>query len=134
MPPDFELAKLYNMCDLQVTYSTAESFPLPPLEAMACGAAVITTPYGTEDYASDLHNALLVNPYKRGELYNALVTLINDNDLRHKLIENGLKTASNFNYSKQADILEKELRRAIDQNTERNRAISNRFSHFGIPI
>lgn len=131
---DLELAKLYNICDIQVTYSTAESFPLPPLEAMACGAAVITTPYGTEDYASHLHNALVVNPYNRNELQNALVTLINDDSLRHKLIENGLKTANDFSYTKQTEILEIELRRAMDLDIERKRDITSRFSHFGIPI
>jgi len=39
-----------------------ESFPLFPLEAMACGLAVITTAPGTEDYAVNQENCLVVEP------------------------------------------------------------------------
>ncbi|EZP53999.1 glycosyltransferase family 4 protein [Delftia sp. RIT313] len=38
---DEELVKLYNLCKLFVFPSLHEGFGLPPLEAMACGAAVI---------------------------------------------------------------------------------------------
>src|SRR5262249_12366446 len=59
---DKDLADLYRSADCLVTPSWYESFPLPPLEAMACGVPVITTRYGTEDYAEDGRNALVVDP------------------------------------------------------------------------
>ena len=44
-----DLSRLYAESDIVLSPSWYESFPLPPIEAMACGTAVITTPYGTED-------------------------------------------------------------------------------------
>ena len=57
-----ELSRLYAESDIVLCPSWYESFPLPPIEAMACGTAVITTPYGTEDYAIDGHTAIVARP------------------------------------------------------------------------
>ena len=54
------LADLYAAVDIVVTPSWYESFPLPPLEGMASGRAVITTDAGTSDYARDHENCLVV--------------------------------------------------------------------------
>jgi glycosyltransferase involved in cell wall biosynthesis len=114
---DEELASLYSSCDIQITFSKAESFPLPPLEAMACGTAVITTQYGTEDYAVDGENAIIVEPDNVDMLENKLKMLIDDTELRRKIRDNGIKTAKKFNYTKQAKILETEIQKALDENT-----------------
>lgn len=45
-----------------------EGFPFPVLEAMSCGAAIVTTNHGTEDYALNEHNALVVPPKCPAEL------------------------------------------------------------------
>lgn len=99
---DEELAKLYSNSHIQITASVAESFPLPPLEAMACGTAVITTPYGTEDYAIDGYNALIVKPNNKSELINAILELIHNEKKRDQIAKNGIITASKFNYKDQA--------------------------------
>jgi len=112
---DDQLAELYSNSDIQVTFSTAESFPLPPLEAMACGSAVITTPYGTEDYVIDGLNALIVEPNKVEMLADKIRLLIEDEELRQKLIENGFKTASKFNYPEQTKILIEQFKQALNQ-------------------
>ena len=112
---DNQLAELYSNSDIQVTFSTAESFPLPPLEAMACGSAVITTPYGTEDYAVDGLNALIVEPNNVEMLANKIMLLIENEELRQKLIENGFKTASKFNYPEQTKILIEQFKQALNQ-------------------
>ena len=111
---DYDLAKLYSRSDIQVTSSIAESFPLPPLEAMSSGCAVITTPYGTEDYAKDGLNCLIVQPYDVNELVNQLERLILDPVLRRKIREEGLKTVRKFNYREQAKTLEGLLKLNID--------------------
>ena len=112
---DDQLANLYCNSDIQITFSTAESFPLPPIESMACGCSVITTPFGTEDYASDGENALIVEPGNLEMLTNKIQTLIENEQLRTKLIENGIKTASLYYYSKQTKILEVEFKRALEE-------------------
>jgi len=122
---DDQLAELYSNSDIQVTFSTAESFPLPPLEAMACGSAVITTPYGTEDYAVDGLNALIVEPNNVEMLADKIRLLIENEGLRKKLTENGFKTASKFNYPEQTKILEAQFKLALnqDQNSEFKRMV-----------
>ena len=112
---DSDLALLYSNSDIQITFSTAESFPLPPLEAMACGASVITTPYGTEDYAVNEENALIVEPNNIDMLAQKIKTLIDNTELRDKLKQNGLKTAKQFNYKDQAKILESEMKTALNE-------------------
>ena len=112
---DDQLAELYSNSDIQVTFSTAESFPLPPLEAMACGSAVITTPYGTEDYVIDGLNALIVEPNNVEMLADKIRLLIEDEELRQKLIENGFKTASKFNYPEQTKILIEQFKQALNR-------------------
>jgi len=82
---------------------------------MACGSAVITTPYGTEDYAIDGYNTLIVEPNNIEMLANKIRLLIEDEELRQKLIENGFKTASKFNYSKQTKILIEQFKQALNQ-------------------
>ncbi|MEM0135915.1 MAG: glycosyltransferase family 4 protein [Thermoplasmatales archaeon] len=103
---DDKLAELFSMADIQITASTAESFPLPPLEAMASGCTVITTPYGTEDYAIDGSNCLIVRPDDVQDLVRQLEKLIFDPVLRKKLSDEGLKTVRRFSYRDQAVILE----------------------------
>lgn len=117
---DDELALLYSNSDIQVTFSTAESFPLPPLEAMACGSAVITTPYGTEDYAVNEENALVVEPNNIDMLAEKIRMLVDNEGLRNKLKQNGIKTAKRYNYKDQAKILEAEMKVALDENTRIN--------------
>ncbi len=117
---DEDLAKLYSSSDIQITFSKAESFPLPPLEAMACGAAVITTPYGTEDYAIDGENSLVVKPDDIHMLADSIKKLILDEQLRNKLQMNGIKTAKKFTYENQAKILERHIKLALDENSKRD--------------
>ena len=59
--PLHDLAALYSASDIALCPSWYESFPLPPLEAMASGTAVVTTNLGTEDYAFDGKNAVVVD-------------------------------------------------------------------------
>ena len=117
---DDQLANLYSNSDIQITFSTAESFPLPSLESMACGCSVITTQFGTEDYAVDGENAIIVEPGNLEMLTNKIKTLIENEQLRTKLIENGMKTASLYNYSRQTKILETEFKKALEENGKIN--------------
>lgn len=70
--PPAALAALYRQVDIVCTPSWYESFPLPPLEAMACGALVVTSRQGTEDYAVDNHNAFV---FEGGDVDGLAATL-----------------------------------------------------------
>lgn len=90
------LAKLYARCDIALCPSWYESFPLPPLEAMASGTSVITTRLGTEDFAFHESNCLVVNPRNKQEMVDALLRLAEDENLRADLAVSGRETASLF--------------------------------------
>ncbi|MGA3109071.1 MAG: glycosyltransferase family 4 protein [Candidatus Bathyarchaeia archaeon] len=103
---DEELAELYASADAVVTPSWYESFPLPPLEAMACGAPVICTPVGTEDYAVNRKNCLIVSPRNPKELASAILALRNDPDLSREIREEGILTAAKFRWEDSVNQME----------------------------
>ena len=94
-----ELAAVFGSVDVVVTASWFESFPLPPLEAMACAAAVLTTREGTEDYAIDRVNALVVPGRDAAALAGGIAELAGDGDLRAALAAAGPQTAARFTWS-----------------------------------
>ncbi|MFU0824917.1 glycosyltransferase family 4 protein [Clostridium sp.] len=100
--PKQELPIFYNSCDAFVYPSLYEGFGLPPLEAMSCGAPVITSnitsiPEIVED------SAILINPYDEDELKESLEKVLNDEKLRESLREKGLRQASKFSWKKTAE-------------------------------
>ena len=104
-PSNEKLAELYSSANVVVTPSLYESSPSPPIEAMACGAPVVTTRYGTEDYCFDGENSLVVLPEDSDAMAKAISKILEDETLANKLRENGLiksrelswdYTASNF--------------------------------------
>ena len=104
---DVELADLYSTADVVVTPSWYESSPLPPLEAMACGAPVITTKYGTEDYCFNEKNCLVVSPRNPQALGQAIVALLKNEKIRENFRREGPATAKKFTWEKATDDVEK---------------------------
>ena len=93
------LAELYRSSDISVTASWYESFPLPPIEAMASGTAVICTRLGTEDYAVHEQNCLIVPAREPDAIAAAVQRLARDGDLRRELVANGIATAQRFQWA-----------------------------------
>ncbi len=93
-----ELSKLYAESDIVLCPSWYESFPLPPIEAMACGTAVVTTRYGTEDYAIDGHTAIVVRPRVVVDFVGAIDALIRRPDVRRRLARNGRAMAESLTW------------------------------------
>lgn len=93
---DVTLRNYYHSCDVFVLSSVWEGLPLTLLEAWASGLAVIATDVGDiSNICSDFENSLIVRSKDSDALYNAMLLLINDPELRNKIGENGEKTVIN---------------------------------------
>lgn len=98
---DETLAQLYNDATLFVYPSFYEGFGIPPLEAMACGTPVLCSNASTlPEVCQDA--AYYIEPTDINAIKEAIITLLNDSDLRHDLIEKGLQRASFFSWEKSA--------------------------------
>src|SRR5205085_8905304 len=95
------LRELYRRAKVFVYPSLYEGFGIPPLEAMACGAAVIATRTGAiEEFAG--HAAIVIEPNDRQALHSALSRLLGDNDLRQELKLRAPDRARHFGWDRSA--------------------------------
>jgi len=93
-----DLARLYASCDIAVNPSWHEGFAQPALEAMACGAAVITTPRGAEDFIKPEKNCIVIEPKNSALLAQALECLITNQDVREKMQKEGFNESRAFHW------------------------------------
>lgn len=106
-PSRQELGFLYATCELFVSASWHESFGLPPLEAMACGAPVVLTDSGgVREYAQTGTNCIMVPTRDPKALSDAMIKLLTDEALSQHLRENGPPTAARFVWENAVDRLE----------------------------
>jgi glycosyltransferase involved in cell wall biosynthesis len=99
---DADLRVLYSAAKLFVYPSLFEGFGLPPLEAMACGAPVITSNTSAlPEVVGDA--AVLVDPHSSEELCDAMRQVLDDDGLRLKLRKQGLERARLFSWERAAE-------------------------------
>jgi glycosyltransferase involved in cell wall biosynthesis len=112
--PDEALSALYSSCKACVYPSLYEGFGLPTLEAMACGAPVITsrTPALMETVGDA---ALLVDPHDAQALAGAITGLLLSDDARTELSSKGLRRAAQFSWEKTARLTLEVYREAINR-------------------
>lgn len=109
-PTRRELAQHYAACDLFVSASWRESFGLPPLEAMACGAPVVLSDSGgVREYARSGENCLMVNTHDPQDLAKAMLRVLTDSTLADHLRRNGPPTAACFTWDSAVDRFEHAL-------------------------
>lgn len=88
-----EIAKINNKTQVFMCTTIEEGFGLPGLEAMACGCAVVSTSYkGVLEYAVDGENALLSSVRDIVAMVNNIVSLFEDDELRNRIVKNGIQT------------------------------------------
>jgi glycosyltransferase involved in cell wall biosynthesis len=105
-PDDEEVGRLFCQATVFVQTSTHEGFALPPLEAMASGAAVVCTDaHGNRDFCLDGVNCLMPEARPR-EVRDAIARLLEDPELRARLGEAGLRTAQDYAWERRIDALE----------------------------
>lgn len=103
---DYEMALLYARADLFVYASYYESFGLPPLEAMACGTAVITTDCGgNRDYTRNGENCIVIQPSDVLALTDNMVHLLTNDNERQRLANAGHHFAQSWTWQRTADQL-----------------------------
>ena len=99
--PDEDLRALYSSCRLLVYPSLYEGFGLPLLEAMACGAPVVTSNVsGIVETVGDV--ARLITPTDVEDLARGISSLLNDASERAHRSAAGLQHAKKFSWERTA--------------------------------
>ncbi|GAT35370.1 glycosyltransferase [Terrimicrobium sacchariphilum] len=109
---DEELAVAYSNCTAFLFPSQEEGFGLPPLEAMQCGAPVVSS--NTTSLPEVTGNAaILVPPDDECGLVQAMQSLVSRRELREDLREKSLARARGFSWEKTAQIVTDTYRQAL---------------------
>jgi glycosyltransferase involved in cell wall biosynthesis len=97
--PDATLAVLYRLAAVFVFPSLYEGFGLPPLEAMAAGAPVITSNVSSlPEVVGDA--ALLIDPMDAGAIARAMASVLGDPRLRDDLVRRGRERVKAFSWTR----------------------------------
>lgn len=92
---------LYNLASVFVFPSFLEGIGFPPLEAQACGLPVVAS--DRSSFPEMLGgSALLVDPWKVGELALAIEGIMKNGKLREELAEKGMRNAARFRWGNAA--------------------------------
>ena len=107
---DSRLVTLYNQTKIFVVGSHFEGWGLPGMEAMACGAALVSTDNGgVQSYATHNINALLSSVRDPEALRTHIELLLKDEEKRIQLAREGLKVQSRFTWERSSHDLSRFL-------------------------
>ena len=94
---DAEVVRLYAQADVLMWASLSEGFGLPPLEAMACGTAVVTSVVTSmPEVCGDA--AFLVEPTDAERIFEATRRLIVEDELREEQVMRGNRRAREYTW------------------------------------
>lgn len=109
--PDDKLVEYYNRCSIFVlpSYSSdQEGFGIVLLEALACGKPVVTTEIvGISEDVRKSNAGIIVKPHDVESLADAIIRILQDDNLRKKMGKNGRKIAEKYSWKNIADMMEK---------------------------
>lgn len=115
---DEDLAALYSSCRVCVYPSLYEGFGLPPLEAMSCGAPVITSriPVIMETVGEA---ARLIEPTNVPELADSIIELWENEEERERLSQLGRIRAADFTWERTARLTLDVYREVLQETREK---------------
>ena len=114
-PEQIVIGDTLRKTDIYVCASKYESFCLPVLEAMTCGACVITTNNGGNmDFVIDNENALLIEKDNIDDIVKKIEFLINNDDYRKQLAAKGVEESKKFSWDKTMKKIDKYYRNVAD--------------------
>lgn len=94
-----ETISIYNKISIFAVGAINEGFGLTGLEAMACGAALVSTDFpAVYEYARNKENALISPRKNIAKMEDNIDCLIKDDDYRYQLAKNGAKSAKAFSW------------------------------------
>lgn len=99
--PDDDLAALYSTCELMVFPSLSEGFGLPPLEAMACGAAVAVSNLTSLPEVVG-RSDIQFDPHDPSDMARVMAAILTDLEFRDELKTYGLARARRYSWRKSA--------------------------------
>ena len=105
-PEQEDLAALYGDSDLFVSAERRAGWCNTAAEAMACGAAVVCTRSGTEDFARDGETALVCRQAWSWRLASAVARLLRGPGLRTALAERGRREMVEWTWERTATRIE----------------------------
>jgi glycosyltransferase involved in cell wall biosynthesis len=100
--PTKNIGKEYSESSMLVMSSHYEGFPMVMIEAMACGLPAVCFDFkcGPRDIIEEGENGLIVPDGDIGELADALVRLMKDDELRKRMGENAKKVIETYSEEK----------------------------------
>jgi glycosyltransferase involved in cell wall biosynthesis len=105
-----ELRACYNQAAIFLAPAHIEGWPLPPAEAMICGAALAATDIGGHrEYGIDGETALLSPAGNPGKLAENVLRLVRNAELRTKIARQGYEQIRKCNWDEALDSFERQL-------------------------
>lgn len=111
---DFLVNEIYNKASVFLCTSWYEGWGLPPMEAMACGCAVITTDNGgVNDFAEHNNTAMICGVGNISEMCKYIIELSDDRSRRIELAKRGYNKIQEFSWNNSVEKMEKSFYREL---------------------
>jgi glycosyltransferase involved in cell wall biosynthesis len=109
-PQETLITEIYNSCRVFLCTSDVEGFGLTNIEAMACGAALVTTNNGgSRDYAHNGETALVAETGDIDTLVEHVLDLIRHEDRCNSIAQAGVDFVQHFQWERTGELLDEFL-------------------------
>lgn len=109
-----ETVDIYNKVQVFLCATVEEGYGLTGLEAMSCGACLVSTAYkGVREYAKDGENAYLAPVKDVDALYNYVVRLFEDEEERKRISDSAVTSVKGMDWREAVNKLELTLQKGV---------------------